>query len=583
MPANAFRPVLAWDGDGTLSLRALSSPARPLSTRTLSDLQRAGIPSVKLNSPRQSPAARPSELHTLLKSRSYSLELPAVSPRQSSNTLGEHRQRSVDHARDKQEGHYAIKLFGVQPDIDFTFKRCLGDYSPRQGQRPRNGGAGSRSTFTNQCEALMACRSFGVRPSVEAIDRRGAGSCSPKLEGHDVDSFRKRQYHLDCNRLGISDINEICKLGTGKYSPRHSLSGTSSKETPRNLVSMELRLAQEPFRRDSVRVAAQPESEDASPKQETPRLSPKSTKKACPWVHCAGEAHPILDLEIAVLDPDEQETLRWARSTSASRARNARDLSEVRTMSPPLRRQCPPAPSAASHSDKSPNSASSTGSTSQRARSARPAGPPQMPQSPRSSQQQQAQQTRSRTSSTPSDADQKSPETTAMQPSPSSQSCWSTDSSEPASSTRIGLLSPTAWSSFSTGSSSGSSQCADSSRLVHDAFDAQDSVFADSGEGESQESLSQCTHSCRLGSQPSRCSWSIGSLSLSTSTDSSQCVRSRGKQKLAGDVLSGLKFGRPLPTEVKSSTPRVKPLPVVIARTRGAGDILASLGAPNPR
>jgi len=252
-------------------------------------------------------------------------------------------------------------------------------------------------------------------------------------------------------------------------------------------------------------------------------------------------------------------------------------------MSPPLRRQCPPAPSAASHSDKSPNSASSTGSTSQRARSARPAGPPQMPQSPRSSQQQQAQQTRSRTSSTPSDADQKSPETTAMQPSPSSQSCWSTDSSEPASSTRIGLLSPTSWSSFSTGSSSGSSQCADSSRLVHDAFDAQDSVFADSGEGESQESLSQCTHSCRLGSQPSRCSWSIGSLSLSTSTDSSQCVRSRGKQKLAGDVLSGLKFGRPLATEVKSSTPRVKPLPVVIARTRGAGDILASLGAPNPR
>eukprot|EP00929_Paragymnodinium_shiwhaense_P083502 TRINITY_DN44547_c0_g1_i1.p1 TRINITY_DN44547_c0_g1~~TRINITY_DN44547_c0_g1_i1.p1 ORF type:complete len:580 (-),score=108.50 TRINITY_DN44547_c0_g1_i1:196-1935(-) len=171
---------------------------------------------------RPSPAARPSDLNWSFRGPSPATEARSASP--PINGGSPPRVQGWMHAVGKQESHRAFRSFGVQPDIDFTFKRRSGDCSPT---RPGESGSpppqsqpaassrshGQRSSYSDQREALKAFGSMGVGPGVDCIERRGRGSCSPLREG-----FRHQQQND--YMFGVCDINEISRLRVGQCSPR---------------------------------------------------------------------------------------------------------------------------------------------------------------------------------------------------------------------------------------------------------------------------------------------------------------------------------------------------------------------------
>merc|ERR1719310_2369598 len=210
--------------------------------------QAAGAPSEKLESTRLSPDVRPSELDwgLLFASRSCS----SLPERGGQARRPSPRERPPEIARNKNEATKAMSLFGAQPEIDFTIKRGSGAYSPRSGGPPRDGtggGAGSRSAFSDQCEATQTLRFWGASPYIEVVGRRGMGSCSPRSEGRELEGScgRRHQYLQDCVRSGLSDISEVHRLGAGECSPRSprrdsDVGSPSSNESPTtNMISKE--------------------------------------------------------------------------------------------------------------------------------------------------------------------------------------------------------------------------------------------------------------------------------------------------------------------------------------------------------
>jgi len=337
----------------------------------------AGAPSMKPGNCRRSPAARPSQLFVVQPPRVVTAATcQAAASRGVFDALdqsGKHsprlgsllgrssfpRSRSAEHAHDKQEGHYAIRFFGVQPDIDFTFKRSTGDFSPRlagtrQEQVPFLSGHGTRSAFSDHREALKAFGTFGVGPSVEVIDRRGVGSCSPRLEDKAMLSrgspHRRNSYLHDCRTFGLSDINEIRRLGTGDCSPRWdpdacvaatvATRDISSRTSPTNFISTEARLAREPFRKSkSMQTLEQAEAPDSplspkSPKtqRELWQAQPHSSLSARSPMSGRSHSPPHHEMHAGGLaggQPDDKECSLYA-PTASSRARYARDLSSLK-------------------------------------------------------------------------------------------------------------------------------------------------------------------------------------------------------------------------------------------------------------
>eukprot|EP00928_Gymnodinium_smaydae_P025036 TRINITY_DN20079_c0_g1_i1.p1 TRINITY_DN20079_c0_g1~~TRINITY_DN20079_c0_g1_i1.p1 ORF type:complete len:511 (+),score=74.90 TRINITY_DN20079_c0_g1_i1:91-1623(+) len=212
------------------------------------------------------------------------------------------RERTSEFASDKQETHYAFSRFGVQPDIDNTFKRFAGDFSPGR-ERKVDGGHGIRSTSSDQFEALKAFRTFGgVATPVEVLARRGRGACSPRMRDGCDDAARRSSYVRDCSRYGNSDIDGICRLAPGGFSPRQGGSAGSDGalspaiQAASGFVAVESHLS-------------------AQPQRTSRALSPPSSGSG--GRGASPSASRIADAS-------------WAQSTCASRARHARDLSEVK-------------------------------------------------------------------------------------------------------------------------------------------------------------------------------------------------------------------------------------------------------------
>lgn len=268
-------------------------------------------------SPRNSPAARPRDVtFANVHSASGLFQSETSSPR-----LGGHLGRGITPRENgKQESHFAIRQFGVRPDIDFTFKRSSGDFSPSQSMTCSNKGHGCRSTSSDLREAVQAWKLWGTGAPVESIVRRAVGSCSPRREANGNSCLERHQYRMECRRFGVSDIEGIFKLGVGECSPRHHLGAgilfaareNLKRSESSNMITIESQLANELIRKSKSQKALLdvPETPGSprNPDSNRSRPAPRPTRRE--W---------------------DAKSHKFASPTSSSRARHAQDLASVRS------------------------------------------------------------------------------------------------------------------------------------------------------------------------------------------------------------------------------------------------------------